>query len=87
MAEALESDKLSDTTTSKDVVTEMMQNESYKQLFKSIIEETVKEEQAQYRQTIIDLQAKIFDLQAQNEKQEGEIHELKCAEKEINWEE
>ena len=83
MAEALESDKLSDTTTSKDVVTEMMQNESYKQFFKSIIKEAVKEEQAEYRQTIIDLQAKIFDLQAQNEKQEGEIHELKCAEKKL----
>ena len=60
-----------------------MQNESYKQFFNSIIKEAVKEEQAEYRQTIIDLQAKIFDLQAQNERQEGEIHELKCAEKKL----
>ena len=39
MAEASESVKLTDTATSKDVVTEMMQNENYKQFFKSIIKE------------------------------------------------
>ena len=84
MAEASESVKLTDTATSKDVVTEMMQNENYKQFFKSIIKEAVKEEQAEYRQTIVDLQTKVSDLQTQNEKLEGEIHELKCAEKKLN---
>ena len=71
MAEALESVKLTDTATSKDVVTEMMQNENYKQFFKSIIKEAVKEEQAEYRQTIVDLQTKVSDLQTQNEKTGG----------------
>ena len=84
MAEASESVKLTDTATSKDVVTEMMQNENYKQFFKSIIKEAVKEEQTEYRQTIVDLQTKVSDLQTQNEKLEGEIHELKCAEKKLN---
>ena len=62
MAEASESVKLTDTATSKDVVTEMMQNENYKQFFKSIIKEAVKGEQAEYRQTIVDLQTKVSDL-------------------------
>ena len=84
MAEATESVKLSNTATSKDVVTEMMPNENYKQFFKTIIKEAVKEEQAEYRQTIVDLQAKVSDLQTQNENLEGEIHELKCAEKRLN---
>ena len=84
MAESMESEKLSDTATSKDVVAEMMQNENYKLFFKSIIKEAVKEEQAEYRQSIIDLQTKVSDLQTQNEKLEGEIHELKCAEKKLS---
>ena len=54
-----------DTATSKDVVTEMMQNENYNQFFKSIIKEAAKEEQAEYRQTIVDLQTKVSDLQTQ----------------------
>ena len=47
------------TAAGDTVVAEMMHNEEYKQLFKSLIKEAVKEENDEYRQTIHELEAKV----------------------------
>ena len=65
--------------SNKDLIHDMMHNEDFKLFFKTIMKEAVKEENTEYRERISELEKQVFNLNEENEKMKGDMHELKCS--------
>ena len=66
-------------SSNKDLIHDMMHNEDFKLFFKTIMKEAIKEENTEYRERISELEKQVFNLNEENEKMKGDMHELKCS--------
>ena len=56
----------------------MMDSEKFKNFFKNLMKEAVKEENNEYWERITTLEKEVFDLNEEKDKIRGDLHELKC---------